>query len=131
MSNLNWGMITCGETFEALVTSLVYFEDPKARLFGRRGKDGGQDALSGDGTLVYQAKFHEQPTMGKVLADIRREAKKIQDYRQPGHQQYDQWKVVTSWRLVTNYTFNGHGDHEQWADEVVPLFQKMGIEADF
>jgi hypothetical protein len=52
MANRNWNLITSGATFEALATTLVFFEDPKAALFGRRGKDGGQDARSGDGTRV-------------------------------------------------------------------------------
>ena len=49
MANRDWNLIASGATFEALATTLVFFEDPKAALFGRRGKDGGQDARSGDG----------------------------------------------------------------------------------
>lgn len=32
-----WGAIGSGATFEALATTLVFFEDPRAALFGRRG----------------------------------------------------------------------------------------------
>lgn len=56
MAERRWGAIASGATFEALATTLVFFEDAKAALFGRRGKDGGQDARSGDGTRVFQAK---------------------------------------------------------------------------
>ena len=45
MAERKWGAITSGATFESLATTIVFFEDPKASLFGRRGKDGGQDAF--------------------------------------------------------------------------------------
>src|SRR5262249_27561760 len=66
MANRNWGLITSGATFEALATTLIFFEDPKAALFGRRGKDGGQDARSGDGARVFQAKHHEDGSAAKA-----------------------------------------------------------------
>jgi hypothetical protein len=37
MRDRNWGAISSGATFEALAATLVFFEDPKAMLFGRRG----------------------------------------------------------------------------------------------
>ena len=59
MADRNWGMIRSGATFEGLASTIVFFEDHRAVLFGRRGKDGGQDVLSGDGKTVYQAKFRK------------------------------------------------------------------------
>ena len=53
MANRNWNLITNGATFEALATTLIFFEDPKTALFGRRGKGGGQDARSGDESRVF------------------------------------------------------------------------------
>ena len=83
MANRNWNL--SGATFEALATTLIFFEDPKAALFGRRGKDGGQDARSGDGTRVFQAKYHEDGSAAKAIADAKKEATKIVGYRKPGH----------------------------------------------
>lgn len=68
MPERKWGAISSGATFESLATTVVFFDDPGAALFGRRGKDGGQDARSGDGTLVFQAKHHEN---GSSAAAIR------------------------------------------------------------
>ena len=59
----NWAAITSGRTFEALASTIVFFEDPGAALFGRPGVDGGQDIRSGDDTLVYQAKHHSAPKL--------------------------------------------------------------------
>ena len=43
----------------------VFFEDSKASLFGRRGKDAGEDARSGDGTRIFQAR-HENGSAATV-----------------------------------------------------------------
>ncbi|MBX3157652.1 MAG: hypothetical protein KF773_16895 [Deltaproteobacteria bacterium] len=130
MAARNWGQIANGTTFEALVSTLVFFEDPGAALFGRRGKDGGQDCRSGDGTLVYQAKHHEDGSAAKAIADARREAAKIADHRKPGASRHREWNLVTRWRLVTNATFNPR-DHQTWLDDVVPQFESIGLEATY
>ena len=83
MAHRDWNRITSGAMFEALTTTLLFFEDPKAALFGRRGKDGGQDARSGDGTCVFQAKHHEDGSAAKAVADAKKEAAKIAEYRKP------------------------------------------------
>jgi hypothetical protein len=97
MDNNIWGYIASGETFEAMVTTLISFEDPKAALFGRRGQDGGQDARSGDGTLVYQAKFHQDQSTRKSIADAIKEAEKIKEYKKPSHARHQQWQGVVEW----------------------------------
>jgi len=130
MGNRNWGLITSGETFEALATTLIFFEDPKATLFGRRGKDGGQDARSGDGTRVFQAKHHEDGSADKAITDAKKEAAKIVEYRKPSHFRHEQWKGVTHWRLVANADFNPT-DRQKWDSEVVPLFSSQGLIADY
>lgn len=130
MAERKWGAITSGATFEALATTIVFFEDPSAALFGRRGKDGGQDARSGDGTRVYQAKHHESGSAAKAIADARKEAGKIAVYRQPNHERHEQWKGVTHWRLVSNAAFNP-ADRQTWDTEVVPLFTAQGLIADY
>jgi hypothetical protein len=102
----NWGLIRTGETFDALATTIVFFEDGGARLFGRRGRDGGQDARSGNGEIVYQAKHHADPVAAKAIADAKREADNIAKYEQAGHPRQSQWVGVTEWVLVTNASFN-------------------------
>lgn len=129
MAELQWNLITDGATFEALVTALIFFEDPKARLFGRRGRDGGQDALSGDRTIVYQAKHHVRPTLAKAIADAKKEAETIGKYRSPGHPNCGQWNGVARWRLVTNAEFNPR-DEEAWRQSIAPLFAAQGLVAE-
>jgi hypothetical protein len=130
MPERNWGRITDGATFEALATTLVFFEDARAALFGRRGRDGGQDSRSGDGTRVFQAKHHESGSSARAIADAKAEATKIKEYRDAAHVRATQWQGVTDWRLVTNATFNPT-DHQRWLDEVVPLFAAQGLRADY
>jgi hypothetical protein len=130
MAERNWAAITSGATFEALVKTLVSFQDPMAALFGRLGQDGGQDARSGDGTRVFQAKYHEDRRVSRAIADAKGEAKKIRVYRDDHHERNAQWKGVTHWRLVTNASFNPK-DRQIWDDEVVPLFAAQGLSADY
>ncbi len=130
MPNRNWGQICTGATFESLATTLVFFEDAGASLFGRRGKDGGQDARSGDRTRVFQAKHHQDGAASKAIADAKKEARKIAKYRTVGHSREPQWRGVTHWRLVTNAAFNPTDKHK-WDSEVVPLFQSQGLAADY
>jgi hypothetical protein len=130
MAERKWGAITSGATFESLATTIVFFEDPTASLFGRRGKDGGQDARSGNGTRVFQAKHHESGSAAAAIRDAKSEAKKIAEYRKPGHARHAQWAGVTHWRLVTNSAFNPT-DQQTWDTEVVPLFAKLGLVADY
>lgn len=130
MQDPNWGFITSGATFEALVTTLVRFEDSKAALLGRRGPDGGQDARSGDGTRVFQAKYHEDASAAKAIRDAKKEVTKIAEYQQPDHARFSQWKGVTHWCLITNAAFNTT-DQERWDTEVIPLFAGQGLSADY
>jgi hypothetical protein len=130
MTERNWGAIASGATFEALATTLVFFEDNGARLFGRPGKDGGQDARSADGTQVFQAKYHAAGSAAKAISDAKKEATKIAAYRTPGHARHAQWNGVTHWRLVTNAAFNPT-DEQAWRDEVIPLFRNQGLEPDY
>lgn len=130
MAHRNWGHITSGVTFESLATTLVFFEDSGAALFGRGGKDGGRDVRSSDGTRVFQAKHHQDGSAAKAIADAKKEAAKIAEYRTAGHSREPQWRGVTHWRLVTNATFNPT-DRQTWNAEVVPLFSKQGLVADY
>jgi hypothetical protein len=80
MAEKFWGMIGSGPTFQALASTLIFFEDAEADLFGRPGKDGGQDARSGDGTLFYPAKFRKDAPAAAAIADAKAEAEKISHY---------------------------------------------------
>ena len=126
----NWRLSRTGEPFEALATTVIFFEDGGARLFGRRGRDGGQDARSGDGQTVYQAKHHLRPTAAKAIDDAKQEAEKIANYRRVGHARREQWKTVTNWVLVTNASFNPTDD-QVWATDVVLLFATLGLKATY
>ena len=130
MANRNWGRITNGTMFESLVTTLLFFEDPGAALFGRRGKDGGQDARSGDGKRVFQAKYHQNGSAAKAIADAKKEVSKIAKYRDLGHPRELQWRNVTHWRLVTNAAFNPT-NQQTWDSVVVPLFHEQNLVADY
>lgn len=130
MTEPRWGIITSGATFEALATTIIFFEDPTAALFGRRGKDGGQDARSGNGTIVFQAKHHVNESPAKAITDSKNEAAKIKAYRQPGNSRYEQWKGVKHWRLVTNAAFNPT-DKQKWDNEIVPLFSALNLTVDY
>ena len=93
MADRNWGLIQDGATFESLVRALIAFEDPSAILFGRAGRDGGQDAPSRDGTLVYQIKYSRDSDLGSATPSARDEARKIETYRVPNHPRCGQWKT--------------------------------------
>ncbi len=126
----NWGIVRTGETFEALATTVLFFEDSGARLFGARGTDGGQDARSGDGKTVFQAKHHVKATAGKAMSDAKREVGKIAKYKAAGHARSAEWAGIQHWILVTNASFNPTDD-KTWHDEVVPEFAKLGLTATY
>ncbi|MCP4104700.1 MAG: ATP-binding protein [Desulfobacteraceae bacterium] len=128
-NSINWGLIQSGATFEALVRALVRFEYPDADLFGRPGKDGGQDVRSGDKTTVFQAKFHKSATPAKSIKDALDELKKIKKYKTQGHENEKLWQDVKKWILVTNVLFNPK-DQERWENEVIPVFVQSCLDAE-
>ncbi|MFI5298904.1 MAG: ATP-binding protein [Polyangiales bacterium] len=130
MGQRNWALINTGETFEALVRTLLWFTDPRAILLGRRGVDGGQDARSSDGRRVYQAKHHVNDSAATAIRDALAEATKITAYKTVGHSRYAQWVNVTEWRLQTNVAFNTT-DEARWTSEVVPAFKAIGLDATY
>ena len=129
-TELPWEAIASGATFEWLVAVLVFFEDPEAKLFGRPGKDGGQDVLTGNGATVFQAKFHADRSPAKAIADAKGEAEKIKKYRAPADPRSALWTGVHGWTLATNAAF-GPTHRKQWRDEVEPAFAALGIKADY
>lgn len=126
----NWGMISDGATFEALVQSLLFFEKPGTFLFGRPGKDSGQDARSAGGETVYQAKFHKDCSMDTAVSDALSELDKIREYSKPDHNNHKHWKNAKIWVLASNFSINSN-DHQKWVDEVIPEFSKEGLSAEY
>src|SRR5437660_1025451 len=124
----NWSAITDGDVFQSLVSTLILFEEPTVRTFIRPGKDGAQDARSTDGKRVWQAKHHQTPTIGKAIADAFGELDKIKEYRKQSDPNYELWKNVTEWNLVTNLEMNPASEL-RWTNEVVPQFKKEGLDA--
>ena len=123
-------MISDGATFESLVQSLLFFEKPDTILFGRPGKDSGQDALSGDGKTVYQAKYHKICSMNDAITDALSELEKIKKYKAETHPNYQHWKNVESWILISNFSINPN-DYKEWEKRVIPLFEEIGLFADY
>lgn len=124
----NWGLIQNGEVFEALATTIIFFNDPNAVLLGRPGADGGQDAKSGDGRIIYQAKFHKGGSARQAIKDAKSECRKIEKYREKESERYDQWKNAQEWILVTNLSFNP-AEHEAFESQVIPMFASLGLKA--
>jgi hypothetical protein len=72
MPALNWGVIHDGGTLESLMHAILYAKDQGIILFGRPGKDAGQDARTADGSTVFQAKYRQHLNMdGAVLHHLR------------------------------------------------------------
>ena len=130
MSGLNWGMIEGGGAFESLVYTLLYDEDSSVILFGRPGKDSGQDARTKDGTRVYQAKFRNGMTMSTAIDLAKTELDTILKYRKTTHPNSKHWAHVTRWTLIANFAINPN-DEAAWQRDVVPAFRQIGITADY
>ncbi len=110
--------------------ALVSSKDAKAKVFVRPGKDGGQDARSGDDRTVYQAKHHASGSGADVIRDAKAEAEKIVKYKESTHERSGQWRGVDQWVLVTDVALSV-SDEERWRLEVVPVFKRLQLEADF
>jgi hypothetical protein len=127
-ASLNWGLIRTGEVFQSLVNTVLQFESPGTRVFGRAGKDAGLDAKSNDAKIVYQYKHHSGPSFPKTIADANGELSKITIYRQPTDKRFAHWEHAGEWILVTNVTVNPN-DLARWDKEIVPAFAKIGLKA--
>jgi hypothetical protein len=114
--------------FQSLVNTLLLFEYPETRVFGRSGKDAGQDARSLDGKTVYQYKYHTHATTSKIISDANGELLKIAKYRRPSDDRHVHWQHAVEWVLVSNVVVNPN-DMLRWDKEIVPEFSKIGIKA--
>ena len=118
-NRLNWGVISTGEGFEALVHALVFADDHQAKLMDRPGKDKSVDALSGNGAVVYQAKYGANMSMDDAISLARGEMVKIE--RHLGHEDKT-WVKVKKWVLYAAI-HNNTWDYEKW-DEFNGEFEK-------
>jgi hypothetical protein len=123
-------MIQDGGTFESLMHAILFAENPNTILFGRVGPDQGQDARSADGNVVYQAKFRQGLTMDVAIGLAKAELATIKTYRQSTHPNHQHWQNTRQWILVANMSINPN-DVAKWRSEVVPVFQREGMAADF
>lgn len=130
MPNMNWGLIQDGGAFESLMHAILFAENPNTILFGRPGRDQGQDARSADGMTVYQSKFRQGLTMDGAIKLARAELAKIKKYRKPTHANHRHWQNAQRWILVANMWINPN-DTAKWQSEVVPVFKREGLAADF
>lgn len=130
MPSLNWGLIQDGGVQESLMHAILYVEDPNTILFGRPGKDAGQDARSADGTIVYQSKYRDGLKMGEAIKLALQELEAIKKYRAKDHANYEHWNDAIQWTLFANLSINPNDD-EKWKSKVVPEFKKAGLTADY
>lgn len=129
--NLNLTTIESGMAFQSLVSALIQHDgDPEAFPFSRPGPDMGQDVLSSNREIVYQAKFHKNESASLVISDAKREFKSIQTYKNESGPKQTVWQSVKQWILVTNASFNTH-DRQIWECEIVPLFAQLGLDAKY
>ena len=102
-----------GTSWESMMQMLLLHEDYQVKAFSRPGKDNGIDAISGNGQIVYQAKYHENPSISKCIADLQSEMGKIGEYKET----LEYWKPVKKWVLFTNIEENPN-DRQKWEESV-------------
>ncbi len=129
MSRLNWTKFN-GAEFESLVHAILFFTEKDVRLFGRPGADRGQDAITGDHSHVYQAKYGKTLSMADAIGRAKKELEKVQEYRNPGNANYEFWKDVKHWTLVANFEKNAD-DEKRWADEIETTYATPGFTIDY
>jgi len=113
-----------GTSWESMMQMLLLHEDYQVKAFSRPGKDNGIDAISGNGQIVYQAKYHESPSISKCIADLQSEMGKIGEYKET----LEYWKPVKKWVLFTNIEENPN-DRQKW-DEAVKECDCHGLEVE-
>lgn len=130
MPALNWGLIQDGGVFESLMHAVLYTNDPQTVLFGRPGKDAGQDARTADGTVVYQSKYRDSLDMDGAVKLALEELQKIEKYRAVTHANYEHWKSANRWVLFANFSINSNDD-VKWKSKVVAEFARVGLVAEY
>ncbi|MGD2085145.1 MAG: hypothetical protein PVH61_03080 [Candidatus Aminicenantes bacterium] len=127
MTDINWSKIGNGATFESLSSVIVRHEDFKARVYDRPGKDAAMDIKSGDGSIVYQAKYIGDQRFDTAIKESLKELDKIKKYKKENHPNYEFWVDVKKWCLITNARLNPT-DEKKWQEQVVEKFKAEGFE---
>ncbi|UCH96367.1 MAG: hypothetical protein JSV88_05810 [Candidatus Aminicenantes bacterium] len=127
MTDLDWSKIGNGPTFESLSAVIVRHEDFKARVYDRPGKDAAMDIKSGDGNIVYQAKYIGDQRFDTAIKESLKELDKIKKYKKETHPNYEFWVDVKKWCLITNARLNPT-DEKKWQEQVVDKFKTEGFE---
>ncbi len=123
---LNWNIIKDGETFQSLMNTLIIFDDHKAKIFGRKGKDSAIDASSGDGKIIFQHKLRATPS--EIISAALDDLEQIKKYRKnKTDPNYSLWKDIKKWCLTTNVAFNPN-DLKKWEEKVIPAFKNEGFD---
>ncbi len=102
-----------GTSWESMMQMLLLHEDYQIKAFSRPGKDNGIDAISGNCQVVYQAKYHENPSISKCITDLQTEMGKIGEYKET----LEYWKSVKKWVLFTNIEENPN-DMQKWEESI-------------
>lgn len=102
-----------GCSWESMMHMLLSHMDSHLKNYSRSGRDNGIDAISGDGLVVYQAKYHEKPSIDSCIKDLHDEMRKVGGYRK----KIEYWKPVEKWVLFTNVEKNPN-DEQKWEDAV-------------
>lgn len=129
MGRLNWSGFN-GAEFESLVHSLLFFDEPGIVLFGRPGKDSGQDAISGDGSHVYQAKYRQALKFDEAISLCRTELNNVRKHLNPDDNDYPFWSKVNHWTLVANCEANPF-DKAKWEKMIVSEYSDLKLELDY
>ncbi|MFC2145801.1 hypothetical protein ACFLRT_00405 [Acidobacteriota bacterium] len=127
MTDINWSKIGNGPTFESLSSVIVRNEDFKARVYDRPGKDAAMDIKSGDGNIVYQAKYIGDQIFNNAIKESLKELDKIKKYKKENHPNCEFWVDVKKWCLITNARLNPT-DEKKWQEQVVEKFKAEGFE---
>ena len=130
MPVLNWGLIHDGGILESMMHAILYAQDPQTILFGRPGKDAGQDARTADGQIVFQSKYRDGMDMDVAVDLALEELEKIKKYRAATHANHKHWKDATKWVLFANLSINPNDDGK-WKSKVIPEFAKVGLAAEY
>lgn len=129
---INWAQISSGATFEALTHQILLCECGEGVIpFDRPGRDGGQDARTRDGSIVFQAKYRADPfTMNDAIQLAREEFARIKEYRQASSTVNCHWRAARQWILIAPFRVNAN-DARAWEETVIPLFDQIGLQAAF
>lgn len=126
MAHLNWSKLN-GAEFESLVQTMLWALYPGVRGYGRPGRDSAMDAISADGSHLYQAKFIQSQKMSEAISRAKTEAETIEKYKKGNGARADRLKAIKEWTLAGTFLKNPD-DEDKWNTVVVQKFKSIGID---